>query len=322
MKILYGVQSTGNGHITRSSKIVQRLSKSGCRVDIITSGNNSKVNFPFPIKYNLRGLTFYYDGIGQIDYWKTFKQLKLLQLMRDVKLDISSYDLIVSDFEPISAWAAEFQGKISVGVSNQYSFLSKNTPRPTDKNLVGEFLLKWMAPVKHPIGLHFEEYDNFIKTPILRDNIYNFEVSNKGHYTVYLSNWTSNNIIQYLKPIQYKFEIFTDVKRPVRYGNCFLKPVDKSLFDESLKNCIGVITAGGFQTCAESLYLNKELIVLPIKNQYEQLCNVESLKRMGVKTGNINEINTLLNLPRTQKNVIWKDPTEQIVDQILNLGIE
>jgi hypothetical protein len=43
---------------------------------------------------------------------------------------------------------------------------------------------------------------------------------------------------------------------------------------------------------------------------------------MGVKTGNINEINTLLNLPRTQKNVIWKDPTEQIVDQILNLGIE
>jgi len=110
MKILYGVQSTGNGHITRSSKIVQRLSKSGCRVDIITSGNNSKVNFPFPIKYNLRGLTFYYDGIGQIDYWKTFKQLKLLQLMRDVKLDISSYDLIVSDFEPISAWAAEFQG--------------------------------------------------------------------------------------------------------------------------------------------------------------------------------------------------------------------
>jgi len=164
--------------------------------------------------------------------------------------------------------------------------------------------------------------DNFIKTPILRDNIYNFEVSNKGHYTVYLSNWTSNNIIQYLKPIQYKFEIFTDVKRPVRYGNCFLKPVDKSLFDESLKNCIGVITAGGFQTCAESLYLNKELIVLPIKNQYEQLCNVESLKRMGVKTGNINEINTLLNLPRTQKNVIWKDPTEQIVDQILNLGIE
>ena len=322
MKILYGVQSTGNGHITRSSKIVQRLSKSGCRVDIITSGNNSKVNFPFPIKYNFKGLTLYYDGEGQIDYWKTFKELRLLHLMRDVKLDISSYDLIISDFEPISAWAAKFQDKVSVGISNQYSFLSKNTPRPIDKNVVGEFLLKWMAPVKHPIGLHFEPYDNFIKTPILRDNIYNFEINNKGHYTVYLSNWSCNNIIQYLKPIQYKFEIFTDVKRPVRYGNCFLKPVDKSLFDESLKNCMGVITAGGFQTCAESLFLNKELIVIPIKNQYEQLCNVESLKRMGVKTGNINEINTLLNLPRTQKNVFWQDPTEQIVQEILNLGIK
>ncbi len=322
MKILYGVQSTGNGHITRSSKIVQRLSKSGCRVDIITSGNNSKVNFPFPIKYNFKGLTFYYDGEGQIDYWKTFKELRLLQLMGDVKLDISSYDLIISDFEPISAWAAEFQDKVSVGISNQYSFLSKNTPRPTDRSFLGEFLLKWMAPVKHPIGIHFEEYDNFIKTPILRDNIYNFNVENRGHYTVYLSNWNSTNILKFLKPIQYKFEIFTDIKRPIRYGNCFLKPIDKSLFDESLKNCMGVITAGGFQTCAETLFLNKELIVIPINNQYEQICNAESLKGLGVKVGSMQDINTLINLPRTQKNIYWKDPTDQIVEEILNFGIK
>jgi uncharacterized protein (TIGR00661 family) len=322
VRILYGVQSTGNGHITRSAKLVQRLSKSGCRVDVIISGKNSKVNFPYPIKYDFKGLTFYYDGKGNIDHWKTFKELKILQLIKDVRLDVSSYDLIISDFEPISAWAAEFQDKLSIGISNQYSFLSPLTPRVQKKDFIGECILKWMAPVKHPIGLHFEKYDEFIRTPILRDNIYNFELKDKGHYTVYLSNWSSTKILEQLKSINYKFEIFTDVRKPTRFGNCFFKPIEKSLFDDSLKNCTGVITAGGFQTCAEALYLNKELFVIPINNQYEQMCNAESLKKLGVKVGNMDEIHKLLNLPKTQQKIYWNDPSDEIVQEILNLRIK
>jgi UDP:flavonoid glycosyltransferase YjiC (YdhE family) len=50
MRVLYGIQSTGNGHLTRSAKIINRLIKAGCMVDVLTSGNNSQVKFPFPIK--------------------------------------------------------------------------------------------------------------------------------------------------------------------------------------------------------------------------------------------------------------------------------
>lgn len=317
MKILYGVQCTGNGHITRSSKIIRELTRVGCRVDTVTSGNNSKVNLPFPIKQNFKGLTFYYDGKGKINYSKTFNELNIFQLLKDIKLDVSSYDLIITDFEPITAWAGKFQNKTTVGISNQYSFLSKKTPRPDNKSLVGEIILKWMAPVDKPIGLHFEEYDSFIHTPILRDNVYNMNPKNLGHYTVYLSNWSCNNIVKYLRPIGYKFEVFTDIKRPIRYGNVYLKPVEKTLFDESLKSCQGVVTSGGFQTCSEALYLNKELIVIPIPNQYEQVCNGESLKRLGVKVGDMESINTLINLPKTQQEIFWTDSTIKIVNQIL-----
>lgn len=322
MKILYGVQSTGNGHVTRSSKIVQRLCRSGCMVDVIFSGKNSQINFPIPIKYNFKGLTFFYDGMGKIDYWKTFKDLKLFQLLKDVKIDVSSYDLVISDFEPISAWAAEFQNKVSIGIANQYSFLSKNTPRPNKEDFFSESILRWFAPVKHPIGLHFEEYDDFIKTPILRDNIYRFETKNSGYYTVYLSNWDTVNISNILKGIDLKFEIFTNIKKPTRFQNCYFKPIDKASFDESIKNCSGVITAAGFQTCAEALYLNKELIVIPINNQFEQMSNAESLKKLGVKVGTIDCIKTLINSPRTQVVINWKDPSDQIVEEILNLGIK
>lgn len=322
MKILYGVQCTGNGHITRSSKIIRELSKSGCRVDVVTSGNNSKVNLPFPIKYNFKGLTFYYDGNGKIDYWKTFYDLNLIKLFKDIKLDISNYDLIITDFEPITAWSAKLSGKNSIGISNQYSFLSKETPRPSKKSFIGEFLLENLAPVKNPIGIHFEKYDEFIKTPILRENIYSMQIQNKGHYTVYLSNWTTENLMKYFKDIDTKFEIFTNIKKPTRYKNCFFKPIEKTLFDVSLKNCQGIITAGGFQTCSEALYLNKELFVIPIENQYEQMCNAEALKRLGVKVGNLEMINTLINLPKTQKIIQWDDPTNEIINEILNFRIK
>jgi uncharacterized protein (TIGR00661 family) len=130
------------------------------------------------------------------------------------------------------------------------------------------------------------------------------------------------NILNSLKGIDLKFEVFTDVKKPIRFQNCYFKPIDKNHFDESIKNCSGVITAAGFQTCSEALYLNKELIVIPINNQFEQLSNAESLKRLGVKVGSMDRIQEMINSPRTQKRINWKDPSDQIVKEILNLGVK
>ena len=44
----------------------------------------------------------------------------------------------------------------------------------------------------------------------------------------------------------------------------------------------GVITGAGFETPAEALYLGKNLLVLPIKGQYEQACNAAALKDFNV----------------------------------------
>jgi UDP-N-acetylglucosamine:LPS N-acetylglucosamine transferase len=44
----------------------------------------------------------------------------------------------------------------------------------------------------------------------------------------------------------------------------------------------GVITGAGFETPAEALYLGKKIICLPIRGQYEQLCNAAALEQLGV----------------------------------------
>ena len=61
MKILYGVQGTGNGHITRSRIVIPLLRSMGHEVDVIISGRKKEKYFdmetfePYQIKH---GLTF------------------------------------------------------------------------------------------------------------------------------------------------------------------------------------------------------------------------------------------------------------------------
>jgi len=58
-------------------------------------------------------------------------------------------------------------------------------------------------------------------------------------------------------------------------------------------------------------------MVVPNRGQYEQECNAESLKRLGVHTGGLNDIDKFL----VSENIVkvdWKDSTKQIVDTILS----
>jgi len=57
MKILYAIQGTGNGHISRARDIIPILSQKG-QVDILISGIQSDVDLPYDIKYRFKGLSF------------------------------------------------------------------------------------------------------------------------------------------------------------------------------------------------------------------------------------------------------------------------
>ena len=122
MKILYGIQLTGNGHISRSTIIINKLKSLGHQVDVITSGSGSNLLLP-NVKYKFNGLTLQYTK-GKINWIKTILKSKLIRLIKDIKLDVSQYDLVISDFEPISAWSSKKHQITSIGFGNQYSFLS------------------------------------------------------------------------------------------------------------------------------------------------------------------------------------------------------
>lgn len=319
MKILYGIQLTGNGHITRSIKAISALKENGFDVDIITSGSNSQLKLPFEIKDQFDGLSFYYNNLGGINWLKTIFKLNIRRFFSDLNYDVGKYDLIISDFEPISAWSAKRQNKKSIGIGNQYSFISKKTPRPFFKDVFSELFIKYFAPCKKHIGINYEKYDNFIYLPIINDDLINKKVTDDKFYLVYLPSMSSEFISEQINNHGLDtWKVYSpDVKKDRVDGIVKLKKLDKENFTKDLLSCTGVITASGFSTTSEALVLGKKLWSIPIKGQYEQLCNAESLKKMKVFTKELNSDNIIDWIDNYDKiEYDWNNPINDIIKKI------
>ena len=280
MKIFYAVQATGNGHIARAKELIPYLQKFGT-VDVFLSGNNSNLNVPLPVKYKSKGVSLFYGKRGGLDYVNMFKEFSLYRIIKEARaLPVEKYDMVVNDFESITSLACKLKNIPSVGFGHQASFKSPNAPRPDKKDWMGELILQQYASSSKYIGLHFSPYDDFIYSPIIKEAVLNATSRNEGHVTVYLSHYSDEIIAAALKKIPgQRFQVFSKkVKSTVQDGNIFFMPIDNDLFTNSMITSTGVITGAGFETPAEALVLGKKLMCLPIKGQYEQLCNAAALK--------------------------------------------
>jgi uncharacterized protein (TIGR00661 family) len=323
MKILFAIQGTGNGHISRAREIVPLLQQYG-ELDLLVSGTEAEVTLSQPLKYKFHGGSFVFGTNGGIDKWATYKLMDLPQLARDIyNLPLKQYDLIINDFEPVSAWACKLRKIPSVSLSHQCSFVSPNTPRPSKRNF-GEWMLKNYSPTTAHIGFHFERYDDFIHTPVIRSEIRNLKTANLGHYTVYLPAYDDKTLTALLKKTRnVQWQIFSKrQKTPYQEENVQIFPVNNEAFNTSLANCEGLLTGGGFEGPAEALFLQKKVLMIPMKGQYEQQCNALAASRLGVPV--INEIddqfifhinNWICDDKKVQVN--FPDETAQIVDNMI-----
>jgi len=283
MKILYAIQGTGNGHISRAREIVPLLQKHG-DLDILISGTQADVQLTQEVKYKLHGFSFIFGKKGGVDHFKTWKNMDLLRFRADMKqVPLKDYQLIINDFEPVTAWACRNQGLESVSLSHQASFKSKKVPRPRTIDW-GKIILSRYAPTTHHVGFHFQRYDDFIYTPVIRAEIRKLIVTDLGHYTVYLPALDDKHLVKILRQIpNVRWEVFSKhTKASYSDSNVFVSPVNNELFNKSLASCTGLFTGGGFEGPAEALFLGKKLLVAPMKFQYEQQCNAFALKELGL----------------------------------------
>ena len=284
MKIFYAVQATGNGHISRARQLLPFLFEYG-DVDLFLSGDNATLDAGLSIKYRSKGLSLFYKECGGLNYSKMILKNSLLRAHKEARLlPVEKYDIIINDFDYITALACRKKGISSVQFGHQASFMSANTPRPQKRSLTGEYILKKYAPADRYVGLHFQSYDDFIHPPVIKKEILNATPDNDGHITVYLPSYDQHCLQRIFESLdQFNFHWFMpEVNSPFKSKNIRYFPISDKLFTDSMINCEGVITGGGFETPSEVLFLRKKLMSSPSRDHYEQKCNAAALKRIGV----------------------------------------
>ena len=176
--------------------------------------------------------------------------------------------------------------------------------------------------------MHFFHNLPVVKTAaaIIKKQILDAIPTDKKYITVYLPSYCEPQLKDIFTAIpDYQFQVFTkEISSPKKAGNIVFLPVDKKMFNESLIHCTGIITGGGFETPAEAIHLGKKILSVPIRGQYEQVCNCAALKQMGISCREViepgfkNEFYTWLNQAATVK-ADYSKSIEESLDYLFRL---
>lgn len=282
MKILYGVQGTGNGHISRARALNCELTTLGASIDFVFSGREQERYFgldEFTHRRFLHGLQLAYSQ-GKVDIMQTWQKNNLALVYSEINnIDTRSYDLVISDFEPITAWAAKLQKQRCLTLGHQYAFLH-NIPTASD-SLLSRRLIKSVAPSPLALGLHWHHFNQTILPPIIRD--LDSVASERGYFLVYLPFEDRQDIIDLLEPIEAEsFVCFGPYANVEKHGNIIFRPCSAKDFHPALCGARGVICNAGFELVSEALQLGIKILVKPLLGQMEQVSNGRGLIELGL----------------------------------------
>ena len=289
MRLLYGVQATGNGHISRARALRHHLAAAGCQIDFVFSGRAADKFFDMAEfgNYELRkGLSFVTEA-GRIKLWPTAQQADLARLWQDISsLNTRRYDLVLTDYEPVTAWAARRQGTPVLALGHQYAL---QAPVP-----LGGFgwwhrrLLYNFAPARQSIGLHWHHFDSkpsdrhVVLPPVVHLPQGQIATKPEPFVLVYLPFEAAAEIVDWLQPLgNWRFRVYGATKPLCRQARHIeFMPASVAGFQQDLIACQAVISNAGFELISEALQLNKRILVKPLSGQPEQQANAAALQQL------------------------------------------
>jgi uncharacterized protein (TIGR00661 family) len=287
LRILYGVQTTGHGHLVRSTPIIRELRARGHAVDVLLSGPavdplwHGRIG---PLLAVHPGLTFSAEG-GRIRYWQTMREARPLRFLANTfRCRVRDYDLVVSDYEPVTAWAARLAGVRSVGIGHLYAFAWASVPRARG-NVVTRLVMDQFAPVTDPVGYHWDPFGAPLVPPgvapearaVVRGSI------DPELILVYLGFEPLDRILPLLRQFpERRFHVYGRYPAPQRRGHIEVRPASRDAFLADLATCSSVIANAGFTLASECLHLGVKLLVKPVHGQLEQESNCVALTQLGL----------------------------------------
>lgn len=324
MRLLYGVQATGNGHIGRARALQQALEPFNVQIDFLFSGRPAAQLFDmqqFGAFQWRKGLSFV-SHAGRVNHWQSLLQADIRQLWQDIRqLETRRYDLVLTDFEPITAWAARRQGAPLIALGHQYA-LSAPTPL-TGMDLLQRNILRFFAPARLSLGLHWHHFDHLqqqgrLVLPPIIDVAHTAAADCCDQpVLVYLPFEAASDVLQWLAPFtQYRFRLY-GVGLPT-HGLTHVECCSATVpgFKQDLRQASAVISNAGFELISEALQLQKRILVKPLAGQPEQASNALALQQLQLAMAqpalNSTLINEFLHDFEPQRQVHYPDVAKAI----------
>ncbi len=300
-KIIYAVAGEGFGHSSRAHLIGQKLIESGHQL-MFAGSQKSLAYLKRYFNENVKevfGLFFVYDK-GYVQPFKTFLK-NVSKLPQAIKVNKKLFrecfrpfnpDLIITDFEPFSAWWAWKNNIPYISIDNEH-ILTLGVLKHKIKNLPSRITATTTTKCYYTgaaFYIVFSFFDTRLKSrsailapPVIRNEVTRLTPVNGKEILVYSTMGKGLekllNLLQKFENL--KFNIY-GFNKDEKHGNCTLKKPSTENFLKDLAECKGVIASAGFSLISECMYLKKRLLALPVAGQYEQIINGFYLEELGL----------------------------------------
>lgn len=300
MNILYGVQTTGNGHINRSREIIKEMKNRGHYVLTLFSGRDINGRWGIGEEFEpyifRKGLTFQTEN-GRMKYIETAINMNFPRFLKDsfdLSKTLNDYDIIISDFEPVTILASRLKNKFTINLSHQSSFYYDSVPKQGGRPL-SKFILENFARGDLNIGVHWDQFskENIIIPPSLPINLTDKTQPNK--VLVYLPFENTFECAKvFLNFPDYTFHFYSKESERV-LDNIHFRSFSRENFLNDLQEAEFVIANAGFELISESLNIGKKILAKPVYKQVEQESNAIALRKLNLAITTTEITNKALN---------------------------
>jgi uncharacterized protein (TIGR00661 family) len=336
MKVLFGVQSEGNGHVIQSLCVQEHLESRGCRVVAAFAARKPKGLARFftekvPVIEH-EGIDIAFDAHGRVRVLRSIVQnvLKLPHLIRSLYGIIQTIrrekpDVVVNFYEPLVGVSALFlPGTRYISFGHQYAMPLAIYPKLEGFRL--QKLILWFTNRStslraQKVALSYYEFrdDSVIPCPpLLRSRSRSRSDQREDFVLAYLMNeeLLDSLIGSAVEHPELRVECFVRTTRPYATPvNLKLHDLDGPLFQERMKTCRAVVCSGGFATSAEAMLQGKPLLMVPSPNHFEQHANCNDAQVHGLAAWSP-EVHLGL-LPASQRDPgAWFGRYREVLDQV------
>lgn len=300
-RIIYGVAGEGFGHSSRSHLIGQRLISQGHEVKFCASGKSlAYLSRYFGNKVKeISGLSFVYNN-GSVAPFRTAKKnlmdypVTRTRNTRVYEQHFESFDpdIILSDFEPFSAWWAWRNNVPYLSLDHEHlltHFKLEHNYRDWFSRMTAEIVTKcYYIEAQKYLTLNFFKVPSksrsaMIVPPVVRPAVLDNSPTEGRHVLFYSTDASAREkLVKILNCFTSQEFVIYGFNQNSQEGNCIFKETSTEGFLHDLASCRGVIATAGFSLLSECLHYRKRMLLLPVLGQYEQMVNAYYYEKLGL----------------------------------------